>query len=123
MAISVEAPVEDAEHLVVLEVEGVDVAGDLGVGGVMAEAQVAGALVERHQVGEDALAVARPERADRHPRPAGGRLGRRGVGRPDAPGRSGSGLRGGGHGLGDGLCGPALDREPAFVEVHVIPKG
>src|ERR1019366_10081050 len=62
-----EAAIEDAEYLVVLEVERVDVVGDVGVVRGVAEAQIAGAFVERPQVREDALAVARPERADRYP--------------------------------------------------------
>ena len=65
-----EAAVEDAEDLVLVEVDRVDVAADLGVGGGVAEAKVARALVEGDQVRGDAVAVARAERADRHPGPA-----------------------------------------------------
>ena len=54
-----EAAVEDAEHLVALEVDRVDVVADLRIGGGKAEAQVAVVLVERQQVRPDAVAVAR----------------------------------------------------------------
>ena len=95
-----EAAVEDAEHLVALEVERVDVACDLRVGGQVAEAQVA---VERSssasRCASDALAVAGAERADRHPVGGVGRW-RRGVPRsaaaagPGPAGRSWSRCRG-----------------------------
>ena len=62
-----EAAVEDAEHLVVDEIERFHVTGDVGVRRQIAEPQIARALVERHEVGEDARPVARPERADRNP--------------------------------------------------------
>ena len=79
-----------------VEVERVDVAADLRVAGGIAEAQVARALVERDQVSGDALAVARAERADRHPGPGpgaaasgGGRVDRRGR-RATSAGRCGA---------------------------------
>ena len=62
-----EAAVEDAEHLVALEVDRVGVVVDLGVGGGKAETQVAVVLVEREQVSPDPVAVARCQRANRYP--------------------------------------------------------
>ena len=88
-----EAAIEDAEHLVVLEIERVDVAADLGVAGGVAEAEVARALVEADQVSGDPLAVARAERADRHPGAA--RAGGRGRGPVDGRGGGRRAVRGG----------------------------
>src|SRR5678810_741203 len=81
-----ETAVEDAEHLVLLEVDHVDVAVDLGIVRGVPEAQVTGALVERAEVRRDAVAMARAERANRYPRPtstrgAGVAAGVRDVGR------------------------------------------
>ena len=56
-----------AEHLVVLEVERVDVAIDVGVTGGIAEAEIARTLVEGQQVGGDPVAMAWAERADGNP--------------------------------------------------------
>ena len=75
-----QAAVEDAEHLVAAEVERLDIALQLFVRSDIAEAQIAVALVELLQVREDAFAMPRRERADRHP----------GV---DAPVRGASGRR------------------------------
>lgn len=63
------APVEDAEHFILVEVERVDVAGDLRVGGGVAEAKVAIRLAEAGQVGHDAITVPWAEGADGHPGP------------------------------------------------------
>jgi hypothetical protein len=56
-----ELTVEDAEDLVVREVDRPDVALDLCIRRGVAEAQVARAFVERGEVGSDPAAVARPE--------------------------------------------------------------
>ena len=109
-----EAAIEDAEHLVVLEVERVDVAADLGVAGGVAEAEVARALVEAHQVSGDPLAVSRAERADRHPGPA--RAGGRGRGPVDGRGGGRRALRSGRIGGGE------VRQEVSWVNPRVNPK-
>ena len=72
-----EPAVEDAEHFVLFEVQHVDVLRHLGVGRRVAEAKIAIAHIQCHQVGRDALAVPRAKRADRHPRPTERRAPRR----------------------------------------------
>ena len=59
--------VEDAEHLVAREIDGVDVVRDVRVGSGLAEAQVAVFLAEGEQMLQQALAMALRKRADRHP--------------------------------------------------------
>ena len=78
-----EAAVEDAEHFVLVEIERVDIAGDLRIRGRIAETQVAVALFQAQQVSDDPVVVAGAERADRNPAPLGrmrfGRAGRGGA--------------------------------------------
>ncbi len=62
----VQAPIEDAEDRVAIEVDALGVAADLLVGGGVAEAQVAIGRVEREQVLRDLEAVAVVQRADGH---------------------------------------------------------
>jgi hypothetical protein len=56
----VQPAVEDAEDVVALEIELVDIALDLFVVGVVAETQVAVVLVEGQQVGRDPAACPGP---------------------------------------------------------------
>ena len=62
----VEPAVVDAEQLVAFEVEAVDIALDLLVGGCVAETQVAVVRLESEQMLRNAVALARADRTDRH---------------------------------------------------------
>ena len=65
-----EPAVEDAEYFVAVEVEGIDVLGDLRVGRGVTESQIAGVRVQSNKVRRDSLAMAWSERPNGNPRPA-----------------------------------------------------
>ena len=65
-----EPAVEDAEYFVAVEVEGIDVLGDLRVGGGVTESQIAGVRVQSNKVRRDSLAMAWSQRPNGNPRPA-----------------------------------------------------
>ena len=66
-----EPAVEDAEYFVAVEVERIDVLGDLGVGRGVTESQVAGVRVQSEKVSRDSFAMAWSERTNGNPRPVG----------------------------------------------------